>query len=839
MLAEEMGLDEGDALILQKKYGKNIFRFKRTSRILFLLRDIVFEPMFGLLVVACGLYFILGKQDEGLMMIVAMGFVGGISVYQEAKSSRALEALRQFTEPKVIVVRSGKEKVIDSVDLVPGDVMILSEGEKVPADAVMLKQNDFTVNESIITGESLPVEKSDTENNNLLYQGCTVNSGQCYARVTGIGSNTVLGKLGKAVTTYDSPKTLLRSQISRFVKRLALFGSSAFVLILFFNYLNSHNAVSSLLYALTLAMAVIPEEIPVAFSSFMALGAFHMAKLGIISRQPQTIENLGAVTVICLDKTGTITKNVMQVKVVYDYESGSLINLDELRQLPCIRVLQYAALASETNPFDSMEKAIWRAYEEHVAVGFDQNLKKIYEYPLQGRPPMMTHVYQYENKKIVAGKGAAERILNICSLDKNEKEKIANKIKSFGQKGFRILAIASAQHTGEPYPTNQEDFNWKFEGFLGLYDPPKKNISRVFKKFYDAKIAVKLVTGDFAETAINIAEQVGMSHYQRYYTGEEIMRMNDHELREAVKTVNLFARMFPEAKFKVIDALKKNGEIVAMTGDGVNDALALKSAQIGIAVGEKGVEIARQAADLILTSDDLDKIAQAIEQGRKIFNNLKKAIRYIITIHIPIIFTASLPVLLAWKYPNIFTPIHIIFLELIMGPTCSIFYERERAEKDIMCQPPRNKSEGLFVHNELLVSMIQGLLIAAGILTLYHIYMQNDRSVAEVRTIVFSTLIMSNIFLTFVNRSFHQPIFILIHYKNDLAIPVLVLSVSFLCAFLLIPVIRKLFELSPISFINFVICVGTALIAVGWFEIYKMYLWKTSRGSWGLRHYNT
>jgi Ca2+-transporting ATPase len=831
----QLGLDENEVPLLQKKYGKNIFRFKRTWRIIHILRDVVVEPMFGLLIVACSLYFILGKHDEGIMMIVAMGFVGGISAYQEAKSSKALEALRQFTKPKVIVVRSGEERVIDSADLVPGDVVILSEGDKVPADAIILKQNDFTVNESIITGESFPAEKSEAENNNRLYQGTTVNSGQCYARVTDIANSTVLGKLGKSVTAYDAQRTLLQAQINRFVKRLALFGFSAFVLILFFNYLNSQNAATSLLYALTLAMAVIPEEIPVAFSSFMALGAFHMAKLGIISRQPQTVENLGAITVICLDKTGTITENVMQVKVAYDYGSDSLIDLDEIKQMPGIRVLQYAALASETSPFDSMEKAIWKAYEEHAPKGLTLQHDIIYEYPLEGRPPMMTHVYQGEDRKIVAGKGAAERILNICKLDLNEKEKIANQIKKIAQKGFRILGIASAEHFSGPYPENQEDFNWKFEGFLGLYDPPKRNISGVFKKFYDAKITVKLITGDFPETALNIAGQVGMFHTQKYYTGEQIMRMDENELREAVKAVNIFARMFPEAKLKIIEALKKNNEIVAMTGDGVNDALALKSAQIGIAVGEKGIEIARQAADLILTSDDLDKIAQAIEQGRKIFGNLKKAIRYIISIHIPIILTASLPLLLGWKYPNIFTPIHIIFLELIMGPTCSIFYEREPAQKDIMFHAPRNRNEGLFSKNELLVSIIQGLLIAAGILTLYHTYIQNDLPLREVRTIVFTTLILSNIFLTFVNRSFSVPIFLVLGSKNNLAIPVLALSILFLCAFLLIPFIRNLFELASISLMNFACCLGTALVAVGWFEIYKMCLWKTSRGSLGPR----
>jgi Ca2+-transporting ATPase len=815
------GINENDVLPLQQKFGKNVFYLHPSRRIIHVLRDITLEPMFILLVIGCALYFILGKTGEGMMMIIAMTFVAGISVYQEVRSSNALEALKQFTEPKIIVIRGGKEKIISTDELVPGDVILLSEGNKVPADAIILQQNDLTINESIITGESLPVEKDESKSNNLLYQGTTINSGQCYAKITTTGNNTVLGKLGKAISAYTAPKTLLQLQIGRFVRRLALFGFSAFVVILSINFFKNQNVVSSLLFALTLAMAVIPEEIPVAFSSFMALGAYHMARLGIISRQPQTIENLGAVSVICLDKTGTITENRMEVKIIYDYKTNLLINLGEVKKVAVGNVLRYAVLASEANPFDSMEKAIRKAYDEHTEDRSTQNLKMIYEYPLAGKPPMMTHVYQYQNIKLVTAKGAAERILEICKLDPTISQKILSHIKTLAQKGFRIIGVATAHHADGPLPTKQDDFDWEFEGLLSLYDPPKKNIAAVFKKFYGAKITVKLITGDYPETAINIAEQIGMLGYAKYCTGDEVMRMNEVELTETVKTVNTFARMFPDAKLKVIDALKANGEIVAMTGDGVNDAPALKSAHIGIAMGEKGTEIARQAADLILTDDDLEKMTEAIAQGRKIFNNLKKAVRYIISIHIPIILTASLPLLLGWKYPNIFTPIHIIFLELIMGPTCSVFFEREPVEGDIMLRYPRNRNEGLFRNDELLISIMQGLIIAIGVLTLYYIFMHNGYELEKTRTIVFTTLIISNVFLTFANRSFTKSFTTTIGYKNKLAIPVIIISVLFLSSFLLIPFVRNLFELSSLSINNFLVCLATAFISVAWFELYK------------------
>jgi Ca2+-transporting ATPase len=568
-------------------------------------------------------------------------------------------------------------------------------------------------------------------------------------------------------------------------------------------------------------MSVIPEEIPVAFSSFMALGAFHLAKLGVISRQPQTVENLGAVSVICLDKTGTITMNEMHVKMLYDYSTGSLIDLKQTTNSDS-KVLYYAVLASELNPFDAMEKAIWQAYREQTGNKDLPGMKMIHEYALEGRPPMMTHVYQHDNEKIIAAKGAAEKILNVCRLTEEEKTKIDKQVKSFGQSGFRVLGVASSKLFDEPLPEKQSDFEWQFCGLVCLYDPPKKEIAGALKRFYNAKISVKLLTGDFAETAINIAEQVGMVSGLKFYTGDQVMEMNKEELKEAVKSANIFARMFPEAKFKVIEALKASGEIVAMTGDGVNDAPALKSAHIGIAIGKNGAEIARQAADLIITNDDLNKMADAIEQGRKIFYNLKKAIRYIISIHIPIILTASLPLLLNWKYPNIFTPIHIIFLELIMGPTCSIFYEREPVEKDIMLRHPRNRKQGLFRVNEILISILQGLLIAASALLLYNYYMRTGHPLQETRTIVFTTLVISNIFLTFVNRSFSKPVFTTVRYKNNLALPVFILSILFMSSFLLIPGVRQLFELTAISGEQFLSCLGAAFIATMLFDLYKL-----------------
>ncbi len=820
------GLSVQQVPALRQQYGKNIFHAGSSRQFIHIVWDVVKEPMFILLVIACSLYFILGEVSEGIMMLVAMVLVATISLYQEVKSSNALKALQQFAEPKVTVVRDGTEIIIATEELVPGDIMLLDEGMNIPADAIILQENDFTVNESIITGESLPVDKHETEGHNLLYQGTTINSGKCIAQVSATGNNTVLGKLGKAVGAYHPPKTLLQFQVNQFVRRLALFGLIGFFIIFFINYLHQREWATALLFALTLAMSAVPEEIPVAFSSFMALGAYKMSRLGIISRQPQIVENLGAVSVICLDKTGTITENKMLLKFIYDYNSDTLFDLSENKKLQYENVLRFAMLASEINPFDAMEKAILEAYNTYIDSTRLQHLEMVYEYPLQGHPPMMTHVYEHGDNNIVAAKGAAERILRISNINESDTKKIKQQILSLASKGYRVIGVASAQHTLSTFPAQQDDFNWKFEGLLALYDPPKKNITTVLKQFYDAKIDIKMITGDYPETAINIAGQVGIINHLKYTTGDAVMNMKEEELKQVVKSTNIFARMFPDAKLKVIEALKSNGEIVAMTGDGVNDGPALKSASIGIAMGEKGTEIARQASDLILTDDNMERMVTAISEGRKIFNNLKKAVRYIISIHIPIILVASLPLIFGWAYPNIFTPIHVIFLELIMGPTCSIFFENEPVEETIMQQTPRERSSGLFTKEELLISIVQGIIIATGVLILYYYFMNSGTSIQQTRTIVFTTLILSNVFLTFANRSFTKTVYYTSRYKNNLAPVILIISAVFLSALHFIPAIRNLFQLATITTGQFLLCFGVAFASIMWFEVYKTDLLK-------------
>ena len=813
------GLRESDIPQLQEQYGRNIFQTGKRSMLRDILIEIVKGPMFLLLLVACLLYFILGNITEGLMMLSAMMVIVAISMYQEMKSNNALAALRQYTSPGAIVVRDGKEKTVATEELVPGDILILSEGDQIPADGFILSANDLTVNEAVMTGEALPVTKAADA---LLFQGTTINTGKCIAKVQATGNQTALGKLGKAIGVPEVSETLFQQQIDRAVRKLALFGGLGFVIICVMNLVKSHDVAGSILLGLTLAMAAIPEEIPVAFSSFMALGAYYMSKRGIISRKPQIIENLGAMSVLCLDKTGTITENRMKVTLIYDHLTGQMTDTEKQSIPANNKILYYASLASEHQPFDSMEKAILQAYNEqepsHPAIP-----EMVYEYPLEGRPPMMTHIYAQPNGFMIAGKGAPERIIQICALDTPTIQKLNKQVQIMTAGGYRVLGIATAfQHSSEAFPKIQDQFNWQFQGFISLYDPPKADAATAIKEIYDAGIAVKLITGDHLETAMHIAAKTGIRNYSENITGEKIMALSDEALQNIVKGTVVYARMFPEAKLRVINALKAGGQVTGMTGDGVNDGLALKAANIGIAMGKKGTEIARLAADLVITDDNLRKIPEAIQYGRKIYNNLKKAVRYIISIHIPIILTAIIPMLSGWKYPVVFTPIHVIFLELIMGPTCSIFFEREPVEASYLnAVNPGAKS--LFNRNELLITVLQGLMITAGTLGLYYFFMRQS-SLEVTRAMVFNTLLFSNIFLTFTNRSFRENIIKTIRYKNNLAPYILIISLAFLALINLVPAVRQLFGLSILSLQEFIICFCVGLVSVTWFELYKTFL---------------
>jgi Ca2+-transporting ATPase len=569
-------------------------------------------------------------------------------------------------------------------------------------------------------------------------------------------------------------------------------------------------------------MSILPEEIPVAFSTFQALGAFRLLKNNIIVKQPQYVETLGSATVICVDKTGTLTQNKMSIEYLYDFINKQSIPVKSNTGLP-LDLIEFAMWSSETNPFDPMEKAIHELYEKTATPDKRTLFIQEHEYPIGGKPPMMTHIFKNEaGEIIIAAKGGPEAIIRQSNLSADDLKLIEAQILAYAKSGYRVLGVGSGIWANQDWPKSQEEFGFHFLGLVAFQDPPKDNINQTIKTFKDAGMPVKMITGDYAETALAIAGQIQLDHNTMVLTGQEVMDLSKEVLQTKVKEVNIYARMFPDAKLKVIEALKANGDVVAMTGDGVNDGPALKAAHIGIAMGQRGSEVAKSAASLILTDDDLAHMTDAVALGRKIYDNLKKAIQYIVSIHIPIILIVTLPLLLAWKFHEIFSPVHVIFLELIMGPTCSIIYENEPIEKGIMLRPPRKTGVSFLSLKQLSVSILQGLMITAGCLGIGYYYMQQGSDDATVRTVVFITLLFSNIFLTLVNRSFTYSVFKTITYKNNLVPLIIGITLIFIAGLVYVPAVRNLFMLNTLSLKMLGSCIGVAILATLWIDILKV-----------------
>ena len=815
------GLTDEEVLLSRNKFGTNIIVNQEKNQFLKSLFEMVIEPMFLLLLTATSIYFITGDYGNGIFMSAAIVLVSAISLYQESKSRTAIEALKKLSQPKSKVIRNGEIVEIPSEEIVIDDLIQTEEGTYIPADGIILQSNDFSINESILTGESMAVSKNETSKNNSVFLGTIVTGGLAISKVTAVGNKTELGKIGKSLETIVEEKTPLQIQMGNFVKKMSIVGLVVFGFVWIINYYNSNNVLDSLLKALTLAMSIIPEEIPVAFTTFMALGSWRLMKMGVIAKQTKTVETLGSADVICTDKTGTITENKMSLAQWYTFSDNTIKNSNINNDID-VDLLSLAMWASEPIAFDPMEIALHEAYSKLNTIDERPNFKLVHEYPLDGKPPMMTHILENKNgTRIIAAKGAPEALIANSNLSEEETQQVLSAMTKMALEGYRVLGVGSTEFSGTDYPKKQQDFSFTFKGLVAFYDPPKANIKAVFETLHDAGIQVKIVTGDNAETTATIAKQIGFRNAHKILNGDQLMSMDDATLREKVMETTIFTRMFPEAKLKIIKALKENNQIVAMMGDGVNDGPALKSAHIGIAMGKKGTEIAKQAANLILIDDDFSKIIDAIAMGRKIYSNLKKAIQYIISIHIPIILIVFIPLVLGWIYPNIFSPVHVIFLEIIMGPTCSIIYENEPMERNLMLEKPRPITNTFFEFKEITISIIQGIIITIGLLFVYQYCVATNCSESTTRTVVFLTLISSNIFLTLTNRSFYYSILTTLKYKNNLVLMIISATIIMTACLLFVPLFATFFEFESVSGSQIGLSILVGSMSVLWIEIYK------------------
>ncbi|NVO18841.1 MAG: cation-translocating P-type ATPase [Bacteroidetes bacterium] len=804
---------------------------------------VVREPMF-ILLVACGsIYMVMGDLREGIILLGFVFVIMGIEFFQEKKTEKALDALKDLASPRALVIRDGVELRIAGIEVVTDDIIIVQEGDRIPADATVLNSINLLVDESLLTGESIPVRKNawngvleniqpGGDDLPFVFSGSMIVQGNGIARVTGTGINTEIGKIGKALQDVKPEPTRLKLEMGSLVRKLTIIAAILCVLVVIGYTLTHGSLLNGFLAAITMAMAILPEEFPVILTVFMALGAWRMSKKKVLTREPAAIETLGSATVLCTDKTGTLTQNKMTVTHLYNGKDFLAVNQKTDLVSEFHEILEFGILSSQVNAFDPMEKAITHLGDFYLK-GTDhvhENWEMIKEYPLSRELMAMSRVFSHKGtqERIIATKGAPEAIFDLCHLEKKEKQRLLGAVGLLAKDGLRVLGVAKAKINTKGLPEIQHGFSFDFIGLIGLSDPIRENVSQAVSECYKAGIRVIMITGDYPVTARHIALEIGIQNPEECITGQELQQMTELELREKIRNINVFARVIPEQKLKIVEALKKNNEIVAMTGDGINDAPALKSAHIGIAMGEKGTDVAREAASLVLMDDNFASIVGAIRMGRRIFDNLQKAFGYTFAIHVPIAGLSLIPILLG-NFPLILWPVHIVFLELIIDPACSIIFEAEKAEKNIMHRPPKDINTPFFGSRKILFSCMQGLGILITTLVIYFAGLYMGYAEKEVRSMTFITLIIANLAVILTNRSWTENIFRILATRNNAVLWVSGGAISFLAIILNVNFFLVLFQFEKIPLFNILICGLAGLSTITWFEIYKHFKYKSLR----------
>ncbi len=834
-----LGLTTAEAMDRLKRDGPNALPSSKPRSVFQIALAVIREPMF-ILLLACGsLYLISGDVTESLLLLGFVFVVMGITFYQERKTERALEALRDLSSPRALVIRDGVKQRIAGRDVVRGDTLLLSEGDRVPADAILRDALSLSVDESLLTGESIAVRKrasiSETEVGSpggddlpFVYSGTLVVRGQGIAEACGTGVNTEIGKIGKALQTVEPDGTPLQRETGRLVRNFAFLGLLLCTAVVVIYGLTRGNWLDGFLAGLSLAMAMLPEEFPVVLTIFLALGAWRISRAHVLTRRIPAVETLGSATVLCVDKTGTLTQNRMSVRELY--AEGQFHDLKSApSEIPEVfhEVVEFAILASPADPFDPMERAMLELGELRLAntEHLHDNWTFEREYPLTDELFAMTRVWRSPDRQdyVVAAKGAPEAIANLCHFPNDRIKALDEVIDTMSKRGLRLIGVARSQFRVAGLPPGQHDFEFEFVGLLGLEDPVRPQVKGAIRECYTAGIRTIMITGDYPGTARNIARQIGLKNPEDVITGAELQTLSDQELGRRVETVNLFARMVPEQKLRLVKVLKERGEVVAMTGDGVNDAPALKSAHIGIAMGGRGTDVARESAAIVLLEDDFASIVEAVKMGRRIFDNLKKAMMFIFSVHVPIAGFSLIPVVCDW--PLALFPVHIVFLELIIDPACSVVFEAEPAEKDVMQRAPRKLNEPLFGRKSVLISLFEGLIILGTVITVYRLSMVSH-SEGAARALAFTTLVVANLGLILTSRSPAQSIARTIRIPNPTTWWVVGGTILFLSMALFVPFLRELFRFDALHVTDLILCLIAAAVSVLLLELFK---WKPVR----------
>ena len=821
-----IGLSSHEVKARQKRHGFNELPQKNKRNFIKIISGIIAEPMIMLLITIVGIYFVLGDLQEAILLLISFLGIISISLFQEMKTEKSLEALRDLSSPTSIVIRDGKRIIIAGRELVVGDMIVVSEGSRVPADAKLVTAENLEVDESLLTGESVPIEKHTREIKdfriNSVFSGTLAVRGHGIAEVTNIGLNTEIGEIGSSLKSIEIEKTLLQKEVTKVVKVIATLAIGASVLLILVYWIGRGSLVQGVLAGLTLSIAILPEEFPLVLTIFLTLGSWRLAKNNILARRSHTIETLGSATVLCVDKTGTLTENRMKIAKVIDGDGklhdGNFSHVHE--------IIKYGVLASQKNPFDPMEEAFITAGKENIS-NFDNIYKDklIKEFPLDINSLSVVHVWGNDKHiKEVALKGAPETVFHLCKMNQRQKTQLKTMVNSLAEQGLRVIAVAKGSGM-TVMPKNRDDFNFKFLGLVGLSDPIRKEVPLAIKTCRNAGVRVVMLTGDHPETAIRIAENIGLD-YENTITGAEFEKLAERDKIIVIKSVSVFSRVRPANKLSIIKALKENGDIVAMTGDGVNDAPALKAAHVGIAMGMKGTDVAREAAGIVLLDDNFASIVHGIRIGRRIYDNLQKAMSYIISVHIPIALLSLLPVLFGW--PVALIPIHIVFLEFIIDPSCTIIFENEKESIGIMKRSPRKINDSIFNTGMVISSIFRGLIIAAMVVISFKYLIDLGWSENKARGMTFLILIVANTILI-LGISGKQALHDIFRFENKSMVMVLLVTSIALALIFSTSFLREIFHFAPLSLIEIFIgilmglasVIGTVLIRIWYLQIVK------------------
>ncbi len=828
------GLTEVEAARRLSADGPNVLPGGTPKSMFAIVFSVITEPMFLMLLVAGGIYLALGDRAEALFLLGFVFVVIGITLVQERKTQRALESLRDLSAPRALVIRDGKEIRIASRDVVRGDVLVLRAGDRIPADALLL-EGQLSVDESLLTGEAVPVTKLASaadvalaqpggEGTPSLFASTVVTKGTGAAEVRAVGLATAVGRIGQALSSTSEMPSGLQQSSRKLIRNLTVAGLALATAQVLLGWLWDGRAfLASLLSGIALAMAILPEEIPVILTVFLALGAWRISKQKVLTRRVSAVEALGAITVLAVDKTGTLTQNRMEVSELAT--AAEMFRNDGAASLPEAfhELTEFAMLATPADPFDPMEKAIqsfghrWLTGTEHV---HDERIPEL-QYDLSAEILAMTQVFSSAKPShhLLATKGAPEAVADLCHLPQTECEQIQRQVEIMAARGLRVLGVAKGNWQGSAMPQSQHDFTFAFLGLVGFLDPPRPDVPAAIAECRTAGVRIIMLTGDHPATAGAIARQVGLSERPEVITGPEIAALDDATLRERLRHVDLCARLQPEQKLRLVRVLQADGHVVAMTGDGVNDAPALKAANVGIAMGERGTDVAREAAALVLLDDSFASIVAAIQQGRRIYDNIGKATRFTFAVHVPIIALALVPTLLDW--PVLLLPVHIVLLELLIDPACSIVFEAEPESADVMTRPPRPSTASPFNADNVGNAVLQGIGMAVVLLLGNWLLVARGFDQTASRVAVFGGLVPGLFLLILANRDLTRPAIIGLTARNPWIKRMFLAVTALLATVLLVPYLRGVMGFAPPNVVQLAASLAM-LVGVGvWLEILR------------------